>query len=494
MERLRRRIQFVVAAGMMVTGVVACLYLVETRPVPARNDAFARILEVDVGAVEYRRERIGVIGYGTVRPQKQIEVVPLVSGKIIESHRDLAQGKVIPQGALLYKLDPTVFESRLHQAEAEIKRLEAILARYDEEAGMLQKRIADTEQMLGIDERDYLTTKRLYEVEHVGTQRDLDLTQLKYLRQKDGMTELRSRLAMIPHQKLDVQAQLDGARAKLQQYQYDLDATEIRCPFDARVEAVHAHESQVVTAHFSIATLTDMSAFELSVGIDPRDLRWLDPAVRPESLGHGDVETSPKVVVRWSLHGQRFTWEGRVTRFERVNEKTRTAQMVVEVRTADMKARVELGNDDAAPTLSIGMFCSAELPGRWLDQALMVPRHAVYDNQWVYVLEPDADFDASGSGHLARKKVAMLRSVGDNVLVDYRGREGTEECELAAGERVILSRLVKPVVGMKVMLRDHELAYERESRPAHVADSGSREASPSRGALLALLPPKTGAR
>ncbi|MFQ5463611.1 MAG: hypothetical protein ACE5E5_13425, partial [Phycisphaerae bacterium] len=232
---MRRRIQFVVAAGMMVTGVVACLYLVETRPVPARNDAFARILEVDVGAVEYRRERIGVIGYGTVRPQKQIEVVPLVSGKIIESHRDLAQGKVIPQGALLYKLDPTVFESRLHQAEAEIKRLEAILARYDEEAGMLQKRIADTEQMLGIDERDYLTTKRLYEVEHVGTQRDLDLTQLKYLRQKDGMTELRSRLAMIPHQKLDVQAQLDGARAKLQQYQYDLDATEIRCPFDARV-------------------------------------------------------------------------------------------------------------------------------------------------------------------------------------------------------------------------------------------------------------------
>ena len=128
----------------------------------------------------------------------------LVGGKISESHRDLAQGKVIPKGALLYRLDPRVFESRLHQVEAEIKRHEALLDRFDEEAEMLRERIADTEKMLGINERDYLTTKRLYEVEHVGTQRDLDLTQLNYLRQKDGMTELESRLAMIPHQKLDV--------------------------------------------------------------------------------------------------------------------------------------------------------------------------------------------------------------------------------------------------------------------------------------------------
>jgi len=477
-----------------VAGSMACLYLVKTRPVPVRNDAFARILEVDGGAGQLRRERIGVVGYGTVRPRKQIEIVPLVSGKIIASHVDLAQGNVIPKGALLYRLDPTVFQSRLHQAEAEGKRHEAILDRLDEEAEMLRERIADTEKMLGIDERDYLTTKRLYEVDHVGTQRDLDQTQLKYLRQKDGMTELKSRLAMIPHQKLDVQAQLDGAKAKIQQFQYDLDATEIRCPFDARVEAVHAHESQVVTAHFSIATLTDMSAFELSVGIDPRDLRWLDPAVRPESLGHGDNQASPKVAVRWTLHGQRFTWEGRVSRFERVNEKTRTAQMVVEVLTADMTARVELGSDDSAPSLSIGMFCSAELPGRWLENALMVPRHAIYDNQWVYVLQPDSDFDSTQSGRLGRRKIAMLRSVGDEVLVDYQGREGTEQCELAAGERVVLSRLVKPVVGMKVTLREHELADSAMSSSSRVADSGPVKTAPSGGLLLAQFPHKSGAR
>ena len=52
----------------------------------------------------------------------------------------------------------------------------------------------------------------------------------------------------------------------------------------------------------------------------------------------------------------------------------------------------------------------------------------------------------------------MLRSVGDSVLVDYAGREGTELCELGPGERVVVSTLVKPVVGMRVRLRDEQVA------------------------------------
>ena len=48
----------------------------------------------------------------------------------------------------------------------------------------------------------------------------------------------------------------------------------------------------------------------------------------------------------------------------------------------------------------------------------------------------------------------LLRSLGDDVLVDYRGRSGGPECELTAGDRVVVSPLSKPVVGMKVLLRD----------------------------------------
>ncbi|GAF88409.1 unnamed protein product, partial [marine sediment metagenome] len=273
-----------------------------------------------------------------------------------------AVGNVIPKGELLFEVDPTVYESRVRQAEAEARRLEAALERADQEITNLDARIANAEKMLAIDEQDYFTSKRLYEEEHVGTQRDVDLVHQKYLRQKDALVELKSRRSIIPYVKLETQAQLEAARARLKQAEHNLDNTQIYCPFYARVELVAAYKTQVVTAHFSIATLTDMSAFELSVGIDPRELRWLDPVIRPEALEQNQTDPRPEVKVRWSLHGQEFTWRGFVTRFERVDEATRTARLVVEIRDVDMVATVDVGSGESRPSLAIGMYCRAELP------------------------------------------------------------------------------------------------------------------------------------
>jgi len=171
-------------------------------------------------------------------------------------------------------------------------------------------------------------------------------------------------------------------------------------------------------------------------------------------LGKTEVaDTEPQsVTIRWSLRGQEFTWKGRVTRFEKVDEATRTARMVVEVRRDDIIAESNLG--DAVPTsLELGMFCTAELPSVVLSDAITVPRHAIYENQWVYVFVPDSGAPAD-EGTLERRRVPMLRSMGDEVLVDYAGRESTEVCELTPGEMVIVSTLTKPVVGMRMRLRD----------------------------------------
>jgi multidrug efflux pump subunit AcrA (membrane-fusion protein) len=284
----------------------------------------------------------------------------------------------------------------------------------------------------------------------------------KYLRQKGAVVDLASQRSMIPHVKLETQAQLDAARARLAQAQHDLENTKIVCPFEARVETVSAYKSQVVTAHFSIATLTDMEAFEISVGIDPRELRWLDDAIRPEALGKTAGEDSPTVKVQWSVHGTALSWEGRVTRFERVDEATRTARMVIEVRQVDMVATMASGSGESPPRLSIGMYCKTELPAEPLVDALMVPRHAIYDSRWVYIFEPDAGSDGT-TGRLGQRTVPLLRSLGDSVLVDYRGRRDAQVCELAAGDRIIVSPLTKPVVGMRVRLRNEETSARADA-------------------------------
>jgi multidrug efflux pump subunit AcrA (membrane-fusion protein) len=441
--------------GIIGAGAVACAGLVYTKPGPSKRANLERIHEVTVLPVLARGEQTPIIGHGTVRPKHQVNIVPQVSGRLTQVHPDLAQGKVIPKGELLFEVDPTVYEARVRQSEAEVRALEAALARHDDESDNLDARIANAEAMLAIDEEDHRTVKQLYEVEKVGTQRDVDLAKQKYLRQKGAVVELTSQRAVIPHVRAETQAQLDATKARLRLAQHDLENTQIRCPFEARVESVQAYKAQVVTAHFTIATLTDMEAFEISVGIDPRELRWLAESVRPEALNSAENGDSPAVHVKWSLHGQEFSWTGRVTRFERVDEATRTARMVVEVRQLDMVATLTAGGGESRPTLSIGMYCRTELPAKPLEEALFVPRHAIYENRYVYVFEPDSA--GGGVGRLARREVPILRTVQDFVLVDYHGRDPGQTCELAPGERVVVSSLTKPVIGMKIRLRDVEL-------------------------------------
>lgn len=463
---MRRIINAAFAIGLVAAGSAVTAWLIRTKPAPPTRSTFGRETQVAIAAVRPGPERAPVIGYGTVRPKNQVKIIPQVSGKLVYSHDDLAVGKVIPAGELLFEIDSTVYDARVRQVEAEIRGLEATLSRHNQEMTNLDDRMRNAQEMLAIAEADYVTSRRLYEQEQVGTQRDVDLVHQKYLQQKDVIVDISSRRALIPHLKLETQARLDATRSRLEQARHDLESTKIRCPFKARVEAVAAHAAQVVTAHLSIATLTDMEAFEISVGIDPRELRWLDDAIQPASLENKQQAVSPDVKVTWSLPGQEFTWRGRVTRFERVDEATRTARLALEIRDVDMIAEVTLGSSDSAATLSIGMHCRAELPAATLLDALVIPRHAIYDHRWVYIFEPDEPSAACNTGRLARRRVPLLRGLGDNVLVDYRDRDGGEPCELRPGELLVVSPLVKPIVGMRVALQGERVAGAAGEPPA----------------------------
>jgi len=457
LERLRRFFQLILSGGLLAIGVLVAAWLVRTRPAPPTRTTPPRLLQVAVASVEPTVHQEPVVGYGTVRPKNEVKIIPQVSGKLVFKHQDLAVGKVLAAGELLFEIDSEVYEARVRQADAETRGLEASVARHDQEMANLDERIANAEQMLAIAEADYLTSKKLYEVEQVGTQRDLDLVHQKYLQQKDVMVELHSRRMVMPHLRRETEAQLDAARARLQQAGHDLESTKIFCPFKARVESVAAHTSQMVMPPLSIATLTDLKAFEVSVGIDPRELRWLDGAIQPNALEREEEAAGPEVRVAWSLPGQTLIWQGRVTRFERVDEATRTARLVVEIRDIDMVGRMEGGDAETAPTLSIGMHCRAELPVAPLVDALIVPRHAIYDSRWVYVFEPDENAPDGTTGRLMRRRVPLLRGLGDHVLVDYQGRSDGAPCELKSGELVVVSPLIKPVVGMRIALQDAQV-------------------------------------
>jgi hypothetical protein len=100
------------------------------------------------------------------------------------------------------------------------------------------------------------------------------------------------------------------------------------------------------------------------------------------------------------------------------------------------------------------MHCRAELPAEPLEDAVLIPWHAIHEDRWVYVYEPASDGVDQGLGRLGRREVNMLRMVGDEVLVDYRGRDDPHGRQLKSGDQLVVSRLADPVVGMQVALQE----------------------------------------
>jgi len=418
---------------------------------------------VQVAAVKPVRFAPPIIAYGTVRPKRQIKVVPEVSGRLVEVHPDLAVGNVIRKGELLFRIDTRMYESRIEQIKAEIGRLEAELERHRRREQQLQKQLALAQRQQELTEKAVRRERELLK-EGAAVEVELEMAEQRHLAQQEVVQRYQSELEMVPYLLRETQALLDIKSAQRKEAELNIEKATIYCPFDARVDAVGAQLSQVVTANFQIATLTDMEALELSVVVDPRDLQWVDRKAFASAVGE-DIASAPEVEVTWTLWGRSFSWKGRITRLEKLDETTRTAHVIVELR--DVMKILEQARDRKQMPLSVGMFCQARLPVEPLEGALVVPQYAIHDGQCVYVFEPDPD----------RPSVGRLVLTGDQVLVGFADaknllEEGVDPvtCQLKAGDQIILSPLPKAVPGMRLVRRD---AGDAEDGGKAVACQGS---------------------
>jgi multidrug efflux pump subunit AcrA (membrane-fusion protein) len=136
----------------------------------------------------------------------------------------------------------------------------------------------------------------------------------------------------------------------------------------------------------------------------------------------------PDVTFHGDLAGTRRTWQGYVVRSEgEIDPHTRMLRLVA--RVDDPYARQA---PDRTP-LPMGLFVDAEIAGRKVENAVVLPRAALRDAAHVLVLDAD--------NRLHFREVHVLRATQDEVVIG----DG-----LAAGERVCTTPLETVVEGMRV--------------------------------------------
>jgi RND family efflux transporter MFP subunit len=328
--------------GLLGLGVAIAILLIATRPMAERSPDSAPAPLVRAMTVRPEPVRLTVDAYGTVVPRTESDMVVQIAGEVVWVSPSLVPGGFFSEGEELVRIDPSDAEVTLESARASVARNESEASRARKERDR-QQRLAK---------------------QSVASQQRIDDVESAY-RQAAAL--------------------LREARAQLRRAERDLARTTLSAPFDGRVRSEQVDVGQFVNRGTAIATLYAIDFAEVRLPIPDRDLAFLDLSLAWNDPAR-ELETGPDVVLRAEFAGEARTWRGRIVRTEgELDPKSRMVHVVA--RVDDPYGREA---DEPSAPLAVGLFVEAEISGRRLDRAFVVPRTALRDGDRVLVIDDES--------------------------------------------------------------------------------------------------------
>jgi len=381
----------VLPLAILLVGAAAIAIVWVTGPRVEAERPVPPLPRVEVQTVAPRPYRFEVSGYGSVKPRTETDLVPQVSGEVVWVSPALAPGGFFAAGEPLLRVEPIDYEAALESARAALARTESEERRARKELER-QRRLAD---------RSVASQARIDDAENA--------------------------FAVAA-------AALREARAQLGRAERDLERTELVAPYDGRVRSESVDVGQFVSRGTAVARLYAVDYAEVRLPLPDRELRYLDLplAYREDGEAATEAEPGPEVELRAEFAGTPHTWRGRVVRTEGEID-ARSRMVTVVARVEDPYGRAAAGE---RPPLAVGLFVAATLQGRRIEQAVLLPREALHEEDRVLVLDAES--------RLHFRRVEVLRSERDRIVVGSG---------LEAGEQVCVSLLSNAVDGMAVRAR-----------------------------------------
>ena len=294
-----------------------------------------------------------VTASGTLSALITVQVGSQVSGQIRDIRVDF--NSEVKKDQVIARLDPETFESRVTQAEADLKAAEsaAEVAR-----GNLAVRQAEVgKARIALDDANRnLERKRALVKQNFISAAELDTAQAAVDTAREQLNLVQADLAVAQAQVASARAQVAQRQAGLKQARLDLDRTIIRSPVDGVVISRNVDVGQTVAASFQAPVLFTIA----------RDLRQMEVNVAVDEADVGRVATGQKM--RFSVDafpGERFA--GQVTQ---IRKAPQTNNNVV---TYSVMARVD--NPDLK--LLPGMTASARILTEERKDVLKLPNEAL---------------------------------------------------------------------------------------------------------------------
>lgn len=371
---------------ILVLAVLAAVILASNRSAPERGGPERLPVLVDYDTVTIADQRFSVESQGAVQPKYDTRLVAEVSGQVVHVADRFVAGGFFESGDILVRIDPSDYETARQEAQANLARAEAAVA--EERA---RGRVAEAEWR-SITEG---------EIPSLG------------LREPQLASEL---------------ANLQSARAQLEQAERNLERTYIRAPFSGVLQSKDVNLGQYVATNTEVGNLLATEVAEIRLPLTEVDMAFLDvpTGLQPDAAG-------PAVTITAEIAGQRYQWQGSLVRTEGVVESSsQVTYGVVEVQ--DPYNREGPTHERALP---FGRFVQADVAGITMANLIELPRVAVDSAGYVWVISEDDE------RVLERREVQVERRDRQSVYIS----DGLEE-----GEKVLTTQLDNPIAGQRVRI------------------------------------------
>lgn len=401
----------------LALGILAVVFMAGGKQPPAKTEHGEPRLSVRVVEAMTVDLVPEVKGYGEVQPAKVWAAVAQVAGRLIDTYPRLRDGEIVPQGTLLFRIDPVDYELKLAQARTELAELDV-----QEENARASLAIDQGNLRLAQRERE-----RLNKLSKKGTasQSDVDNAERTMLNARTAVQNTANMLALLPTQRRLLEA-------KVSQAERDLANTTVQAPFNLRIADLAVEKDQYVGVGQTLFNGDAVERVEIVAQVAISSLRNLfagrQQPLPPIGSEQDELQdfTGFRPMVRMNM-GQEFAeWEASFVRFsDRVDPQTRTIGVVVSVDNPFQKVI-----PGKRPPLSKGMFVQVIIRGHTQPHRMVLPRSAIRAGR-VYVVGDDQ--------RLQIRPVSILFSQGPLSVID----SGIE-----AGEQIVVSDPIPAVEGM----------------------------------------------
>jgi len=407
---------FLIGAGIIGGGLLLAVLLGVFAPAPEKSSPPPTAPIVNTTLVDVRTGSLTVRGTGTVQPTDEITLTAEVSGRIVETSKNLVSGGRFRAGERLARIDPSDYRNAVSQAQAQVTQAEFAVLQAEEEVEVARE--------------EYERVKA-----RTGRAPEPDSTAL-------------GRLVFREPQLRQAQANLESARAALDNAETRLNRTAVRVPFNGMIRTRQATLGSYVTPGTPIATVYATDAVEVVVSLTSRKAALIDGLW--DAAGRRAPSDLPATVTT-SYGGERFSWEGYVDRMEgAIDTQTRTVDVVVRVpqpaasgpSVASQRAEQPLATD--RPPLTVGQFVDVDIEGRRGTEYAVIPRRALRTRD---PDQPPVVWTVVGDTLLVEQRVRPIQTVETTTFL-------APSPALTPTTRVITSDLRVYADSMRVRVRD----------------------------------------